>query len=175
MIKLHARDRKPSQPYFTSYRLPIAVAQGIDVRAQAASKQLGKRVSYSEAVTQVLEQFVAGTKAPRGFKSALKPSKHARDPYNKKPVKKVAKKAKAKFTTPKRASTFQRAAAAKQARVTAENKKARKVLASRKAAKSKAKKPAEAKAKPVEAKIEHEIAKPDPAAEQPNGAHSSPF
>lgn len=97
-IALHERDSKhrlKSKPYFTSFRLPLEVAQGIDARASEISKKLGKNVSFSEAIVQVLEQYVGETKAPRGIKSKLKASKHARDPYEKKPAKK-AKTVKAK-------------------------------------------------------------------------------
>jgi hypothetical protein len=82
-----------SEFWFTSIRIPLKAAQGMEVRAKAAG------TSVTDAVNQVVEHFVETTKAPRGIKpeKTAKRSKHARPAVKKIKIKaKTAKKARTK-------------------------------------------------------------------------------
>lgn len=82
--------------YFTSYRLPVELAQKLDRIAQKESKEQGVNISFSTAVIRLLEHAVGQYGPTQGFKSGLTASENARKVYNKPeatPAKKAAVKA----------------------------------------------------------------------------------
>lgn len=86
--------------YFTSYRLPVALAQKIDRIAQRESKNYEINFSFSAAVTRLLERAVAAWieegGSINGLKSSIEASTGARAPKKvdeEKPAKKDKKKA----------------------------------------------------------------------------------
>lgn len=99
--------------YFTSYRLPLDLAQAIDKIAQKESKDQNTNISFSTAVIRLLE-FAVETYGPTGMTSKLEASKHARPQPAaqpkpapaKKPAPKLATAAEPKKTEPKKSTGF---------------------------------------------------------------------
>jgi hypothetical protein len=97
----------------TSIRIPIDVARGIELRSKAADCR-----SPSDAIIQILAQYVEGTETPRKsakvfLEWALKPDKSARKDYSEKAKAKANGKNKPKAAKKVKAKAARKTKAAK--------------------------------------------------------------